>query len=180
MKFRPLNYSGKPPSRVSNSLKTRSNLGNINVSSGNLEEGECECYEIKICKKACDNGGNGDVGCTFTQGFWKNHPNDWPVQNLTLGTVNYTKAELLSILNQPVMGNGLISLAHQLIATKLNIANGADDSAIAATVLAADALIGGLVIPPIGAGWLAPATTSALTTLLDSYNNGLLGVPHCE
>ena len=157
-----------------------SNLKNFNVSSGNLEEGECECFEIKICKKACDNGGNGDNGCTFTQGFWKNHEDDWPVNSLILGTVNYTKAELLSILGQPVVGNGLISLAHQLIATKLNIANGADDSSIAATVVAADALIGALVVPPIGGGFLNPGSTSGLITLLDSYNNGLLGVPHCD
>src|SRR5688572_4120879 len=33
--------------------------------------------------------------CTFTQGYWKNHTEAWPVTNLTLGTVNYTAAELL-------------------------------------------------------------------------------------
>src|SRR5262249_55866514 len=72
--------------------------------------------------------------CTFTQGYWKTHgpiptgnnTNVWPVNNLTLGTVNYTDLQLLSILNEQANGNGLISLAHQLIAAKLNIANGAD------------------------------------------------------
>ncbi len=72
-------------------------------------------------------------GCTYTQGFWKNHgpnpsgnnQNEWPVTSLTLGSVSYSDLELESILNTPVGGNGLISLAHQLIAAKLNVANGA-------------------------------------------------------
>jgi len=126
--------------------------------------------------------------CTFSQGHWKTHgpiptgnnSNEWPVNSLMLGTVVYTDLELLSIFNASVGGNGLISLAHQLIAAKLNVANGADDSAIAATIAAADALIGALVVPPVGGGSLAPATTGALTTLLDDYNNGIIGPGHCE
>ena len=55
-----------------------------------------------------------------TQGFWKNHPNDWPVDELDLGTESYDQAALSVILNQPVQGNGLVSLAKQLIAAKLN------------------------------------------------------------
>lgn len=118
--------------------------------------------------------------CTFTIGYWKNHPGAWPVAGLTLGSVFYTNAELLQILNQPVAGNGLISLAHQLIAAKLNIANGASDAAVAATIIAADAQIGALVIPPIGAGFLSPASTSGKTQILDDFNNGIIGPGHCE
>ena len=118
--------------------------------------------------------------CTFTVGYWKNHPEAWPVAGLTLGTVFYSAAQLMAILNEPVSGNGLISLAHQLIAAKLNIANGASGAAVAATIAAADAQIGGLVIPPIGAGYLHPSTTSSKTQILDDYNNGLIGPGHCE
>jgi hypothetical protein len=121
----------------------------------------------------------GDQNCTFTIGYWKNHPSVWPVGALTLGTSTYTQAQLLQILNKPVAGNGLISLAHQLIATKLNIANGASASAIAATVAAADAQIGSLVIPPIGAGYIHPSQTSSKTQDLDDYNNGITGPGHC-
>jgi len=117
--------------------------------------------------------------CTFTIGYWKTHPEVWPVSSLTLGTVNYTAAELLSILLQPSGGNGLIVLAHQLIAAKLNIAGGADPTPVAGTIAAADAQIGGLVVPPVGAGYLSPASTSGNATILDNYNNGNLGVPHC-
>lgn len=117
-----------------------------------------------------------------TQGFWKTHPEAWPpgCTPMLLGTVAYTDVQLLAIFNQPAGGNGLISLAHQLIATKLNGCNGSDLTNVAATIAAADALIGGLVVPPVGAGFLSPASTSALTQTLDDYNNGIIpGVVAC-
>jgi hypothetical protein len=128
-----------------------------------------------------------DPGCTFTQGYWKTHGpiptgnnvNEWPVNSLTLGTVPYTDLELQAIFDTPAAGNGLISLAHQLIAAKLNVANGADDSSIAATIAAADALIGGLVVPPVGSGSLSNAATSTLNAALAAYNEGLTGPGHC-
>jgi hypothetical protein len=132
----------------------------------------------------CSNSGG---GCTYTQGYWKTHgpiptgnnTNQWDVTSLTLGTVSYTDLQLLQIFNTPAGGNGLLTLAHQLIAAKLNIANGADDADIAATIVAADALIGGLVIPPVGSGSLTPAATSALTTALTDFNEGKTGPGHC-
>ncbi len=122
----------------------------------------------------------GDPECT--QGFWKNHTEVWPpgCTPMTLGTVSYSAAQLLAIYNTPAMGNGLISLAHQLITVKLNACNGSDLTNIQSDVNAADALIGGLVIPPVGAGYLAPGTTSALNNDLDDYNNGIIpGVVGC-
>jgi N-acetylneuraminic acid mutarotase len=120
------------------------------------------------------------VGCVFGQGFWKNHPDQWPVTELQLGNVTYTQDQLLSILHQPVRGNGLLILAHQEIAAKLNIANGADGSCIAQTLADADALIGDLVVPPVGNGFLAPSDVSALAETLDQYNEGMLCAPSCE
>jgi hypothetical protein len=130
----------------------------------------------------------GGEGCTFTQGYWKTHGpiptgnnvNEWPVNNLTLGTVNYTDLQLQAIFDTPAGGNGLVALAHQLMAAKLNVANGSDPTAIAASIAAADALIGGLVVPPVGAGSLAPAATSALITALANYNEGATGPGHCN
>lgn len=119
-----------------------------------------------------------DGGCVLTQGFWKTHAEDWPVLSLTLGTTVYTQAELLDILNTPAQGNGLIFLAHQLIAAKLNVASGA--STPGTLIADADALIDGLVVPPVGAGFLAPAVASPLTDDLDDFNNGAAGVPHCD
>jgi hypothetical protein len=117
--------------------------------------------------------------CTFTIGYWKTHPGAWPVLSLTLGNVVYNQADLLSILNEPANGNGLISLAHQLIAAKLSIANGANPSFISATIASADAQIGNLIVPPVGTDFLSPASTSADSHALDDWNNGLTGPGHC-
>jgi len=126
--------------------------------------------------------------CTFTQGYWKNHgpvgcasgnnSNVWPVSSLTLGNVSYTDLQLCSIFNQPAQGNGLISLAHQLIAAKLNAGTGA--TCAQSTIDAADALIGNKVVPPVGSGFLAPGVTSSLTNDLNTYNNGLGCAETCE
>jgi hypothetical protein len=101
---------------------------------------------------------------------------------LTLGTnpTPYSVVDLVDILNEPAGGNGLIALAHQLIAAKLNIAAGADASAVAAAIASADAMIGNLVIPPVGGDSLAPATTSSLVATLTSYNEGAIGPGHCD
>jgi hypothetical protein len=119
--------------------------------------------------------------CTFTQGYWKTHyPAAWPVfTTMMLGNVAYTPAQLEAIFNKQANGNGLISLAHQLIAAKLNILAGADGSSIQSVINNADALIGNLVVPPVGGGTLAPALTDADTNALDDYNNGLTGPGHC-
>src|SRR5215471_13901460 len=82
------------------------------------------------------------ASCVRGQGYWKNHPDQWPVLQLVLGNNAYDKEQLLSILQQPVRGNGLVLLAHQLIAAKINSANGADASCIEQTLSNPDALIG--------------------------------------
>jgi hypothetical protein len=120
-----------------------------------------------------------NLNCTYTQGYWKNHPDDWPVGSLTLGSVTYTKAQLVDVLHEPAHGNGLVILAHQLIATLLNVALGADDTDVASAVSASHALIGGLVVPPVGTGSLSPSSASALAQTLDDYNNGIIGPGHC-
>ena len=132
------------------------------------------------------------TSCTFTQGYWKTHgvvPTGnnayaWPdaakASGLQLGSVSYTAADLLSILNKPAAGNGLVALAHQLIAAKLNVAAGGDPTAVAADIATSDALIGSLVIPPLGGGYLAPSLTSGLVGALSSYNEGATGPGHCD
>ena len=60
-----------------------------------------------------------------TQGYWRNHPDSWPVDVLSLGLHGYTKNDLLAILKTPAGGDASLTLAHQLIAAKLNVAVGA-------------------------------------------------------
>ena len=121
----------------------------------------------------------GAPDCVQTWNYWREHPEQWQVTSLTLGTVSYDQTELLSILFESGRGNGLLSLAHQLIATELNLANGADPGAIMPYVTNAEALIGGLIIPPVGSGHIDPATTSTTAQFLDIYNHGMAGASHC-
>jgi uncharacterized delta-60 repeat protein len=82
-------------------------------------------------------------GCPNSAGFWKAHRELWPVTSLTLGSQVYSSEELLRILSRPVRGDASILLAGELIAGKLNIANGAGLDTILADVAAADALLAG-------------------------------------
>ncbi len=110
--------------------------------------------------------------CVHSQGYWKNHTSAWPVSSLRLGNIIYSKTQLIAIFGQPASGNGLISLAHQLMATKLNQAAGAILPALISNVIAtADALSGTKIVPPIGTGFLAPRVTSHLTDDLEEYND---------
>jgi hypothetical protein len=128
--------------------------------------------------------------CTYTQGYWGTHgsvdcakgnnQNVWPVTSLIVGTTAYNATELCSIFQTQAMGNGLIALAHQLIAAKLNIANGAPDTDVAVAISDADTLIGSFVISPVGDGYLSPADTSALTEALTQFNEGTIGPGHCN
>lgn len=116
--------------------------------------------------------------CVFGQGYWKNHA-EWPVTQLQLGNHTYNRQQLQSIFEDAVRTNGLVSLAHQEIAAKLNIAHGADASCIQQTLAAVDALIGDLVIPPVGNGFLTPRDVSGYVNTLTQYNEGFLCSPDC-
>jgi cysteine-rich repeat protein len=122
---------------------------------------------------------NSETDCTLTQGYWKNHPGAWPVTSVALGNRTYSQAEALSVFAQPVNGNGLVSLAHQLLAAKLDVASGSTN-AVATEIAQGDAMIGNLVVPPVGAGSLPTSTTAALAQALDNYNTGTTGPGHCE
>jgi hypothetical protein len=56
------------------------------------------------------------------------------VNSLTLGSQTYTKTELLRILRTPIKWDARLIPVHQLIAAKLNIANGADGMPVTSTV----------------------------------------------
>jgi len=120
-----------------------------------------------------DDSGSEDA---LTQGYWKNHPDAWPVDSLTLGDETYSKAEAIDILKTPAAGgDASLILAYQLIAAKLNIANGVDGSSVANTVAEADALLS-------GGGRLPQGVTSSSANpnrqqmidagaVLDAFNN---------
>ena len=117
--------------------------------------------------------------CTYSKGYWKNHPEAWPVEEIEIGAVTHTKEEALDILKTPPKGDATYILAYQLIAAKLNVANGADLDEIDVTIEEADDW---LSAHPLGSDPSDPDREEGilLAETLDNYNNGLLGPSHCE
>lgn len=126
------------------------------------------------------------LGCSLTQGYWKNHASQWPTTVLSLGGTNYGQAELLAILRTPPKGDASIILVHQLIAAKLNVASGASSGSIGASIASADAWLAANIDAdgrvPCGVASSSAAGQQAVTLAakLDAYNNGKSGVPHCD
>lgn len=126
------------------------------------------------------------VACTYTQGYWKNHEEDWDNGEKY---VNYTSTfyksgkSYLDILNTPPKGgNAYLQLAHQFIAASLNV-NGTSGSGLANV----DAALAGAAAYFASAPAGIPSPSGALrtqlqswATLLDNYNNGLIGPGHCN
>ena len=80
--------------------------------------------------------------CPKPRQYWKDNPALWPVDNLLLGSQVYATIELKKIL-EAKGGNGDASLrlAGELIAAKLNLANGSDPAPVSDTIADADALL---------------------------------------
>lgn len=117
---------------------------------------------------------------TGTQGYWKNHPDAWPISSIVVAGVTYTQAEAIAIMDTAGQGDKSIDMYKQLVAAKLNVENGADASCIAATIISADAwLVANPVLSNVrarSAEWRSPG--SALHGMLNDYNNGRLCAPH--
>src|SRR5262249_46969532 len=112
------------------------------------------------------------TNCPLTIGFWKNHTNAWKSTfPVTIGGIQYSAAEFLTVLNTPSQGDAKIILGKQLIGAILNVANGAPPTPLIAQ---ASALLNGinLLTPPV-----VPANSTlgqqmvAVGGQLDTYNS---------
>ncbi len=113
--------------------------------------------------------------CPHDQGYWKNHPNLWPVNSLTLGTVTYNKTQLLRILNNSTMGDASVILAKAEIATLLSLANGSNPTPICNTIADADAALDGCTVPcKVGPKTVMGQRMVGDANTLNSYNSGNL------
>ena len=128
----------------------------------------------------CSSGGGGGGTCPLTQGYWKNHASAWLLSSIELGSQTYTQAQALAILNRPVRGDASINLAHQLIAAKLNVANGAPN-VVATEIADADTLLAsrpGRLPYRVRSSSALGQQMLAIKDVLDAYNNNLL-TPGC-
>lgn len=130
----------------------------------------------------------GGVGCTYTQGYWKTHgpvgcnpsggSNIWPADiqanGLTIGGTTYTQYQLCTIMTTPAGGTNL-SVAHQLIAALINIANGSDASSVQSCINDAQTYLA-----TYGLNGKISSTGSSSVTCLTNYNEGATGPGHCS
>ena len=113
-----------------------------------------------------------ELGCTYTQGYWKNH--NWPVSES-----GWFSDETL--WNAPKKGNAWDILAHQYIAASLN-----EDNSAYVPANVSDAMGDALFILENDADHIIKAGDTTyneaieLAGILAAYNEGTLGVPHCE
>jgi hypothetical protein len=115
---------------------------------------------------------------TGTIGYWKNHPEAWPVSTITVGNNTYTVAQAISWFNKVGKDKTTIMFA-QLVAAMLSVKIGNDSSCVGPTISAANAW---LVTYPVGSNVAgssyAWSVGQPLEQTLDAYNNGLLCAPH--
>jgi hypothetical protein len=137
-------------------------------------------------------------GCSLTIGYWKTHAGFGPQPDhltqflpMWLGTAGGSRSinvsnvriayDILVMKTYGVPSNGITKLYAQMLAAKLNIANGASGSAVASTISAANAWLA-------NHSWTEWSSLSKNTqkqvlgwmTTFDNYNNGLIGPGHCD
>lgn len=124
-----------------------------------------------------DDGGGGDEPDspgTGTLGYWKNHSDAWPSQEIEIGGLTLSKHDALDLLRSPSRGQTIMILVHQLIPAKLNVMIGNDAGCIQDTIDAADEWVNDWL------RWRRPSNREGkdLAERLDDYNNGRLCAPH--
>jgi hypothetical protein len=116
-----------------------------------------------------------------TPGYWKNHPDAWPVDVIVIGGVPYTKDEAIERMMTSVRGDKTLTMFAALVCAELNVLIGNPSECIADTMAAAQAWMAAY---PVGSGveGSSPAWAEGepLYLLLDSYNNGELCAPARE
>ena len=116
---------------------------------------------------------------TGTPGYWKNHPEAWPVSGITVAGVTYTRDEAIAWLNK-VGKDRTITMFSSLVPAMLNVLIGNDDSCVASTIEAADAWMAkyGPLGSNVRASSFAWGVGEPLHRQMDDYNNGMLCAPH--
>jgi len=117
---------------------------------------------------------------TGTPGYWKNHPEAWPVNSITIGGVTYSKKDAIEFMQNSGSGDKTYTMFKALVAAKLNVLLGCDSSCISSTITLADSWMAsyGPVGSDVRGSSDAWSSGEPLYYKLDRYNNGLLCAPH--
>ena len=116
---------------------------------------------------------------TGTPGYWKNHPDAWPVSSITVGGVTYTKAQAIAWLGR-VGKDKTTTMFSSLVPAMLNVLIGNDSSCVSLAISKANTWMA--TYGPVGSNVAASSAAWAEGEIwhkqMDAYNNGLLCAPH--
>jgi hypothetical protein len=136
----------------------------------------CDCtHDIGLCPVtvSCPSPGPG----TGTPGYWANHPEAWPTNQIVIGGITYSKAAAIANIKRSVTKDKRWTMFPALVSAKLNVLIGNDSSCIASTIAAADAWWATYHGSPVSGSSAAWKAGEPLYLMLDAYNNGLLCAP---
>ena len=140
---------------------------------------------LTLVLSAAPAAAGGCCGCCHpvgTPGYWKNHPDAWPVEEITVGGVLYSKAEAIAWLDAPVKGNKSVTMFKALVAAKLNVYDNCCCyvQCILPTISEANGWLSSFPIEPgvraNSEAW-QHSHGEALYWALDAYNNGYSCAP---
>jgi len=116
---------------------------------------------------------------TGTPGYWKNHPEAWPVAAITVGGVTYTRDQAIAWLGK-VGKDKTTTMFASLVSAMLNVLIGNDSSCVGSTIGAANTWMAtyGPVGSNVAASSAAWAAGEPWHKQMDAYNNGMLCAPH--
>jgi len=114
-----------------------------------------------------------------TPGYWMNHPDAWPVDEIKVGGVLYAKDQAIAIMKDPVKRDKTYTMFPALVAAMLNGYHNCDGykSCIKDTVAQANRWIEhyGFGVKASSPAWQVKG--EPLYWALDAYNNGELCAP---
>ena len=122
---------------------------------------------------------------TGTPGYWKNHPDAWPVEGGTIGGTFYDKWQAIEIMETAGKGDKCFTLFNALVAAALNVRAGNCSWCIGYVIDAADMWMTEFcsdfdndnINTVTGSDWAWQKWGERMYWKLDSYNNGELCAP---
>ena len=125
---------------------------------------------------SCPNPGVGSPG------YWMEHPEAWPVEEITIGYDTFTKAEAIAIMQSPVAGDKTYTMFNALVAAILNVRIGNCECDFNVWALLGETQ-SWFKSYPLGSGVTADSDAwqyshgEKIYWRLDYYNNGLTCAP---
>jgi hypothetical protein len=116
---------------------------------------------------------------TGTPGYWKNHPEAWPVATITVGGVTYNRDEAIAWLGR-VGKDKTTTMFSSLVPAMLNVIIGNDGGCVSVAIQQANLWMA--TYGPVGSNVTASSPAwgagEPLHRQMDAYNNGRLCAPH--